>query len=336
MRIHIGGQPKMNGNKKELIRQIAEMRNSKVICYIGGDRQNVSIRVAPDIIPVFYKLLENLGQSDKIDLVLFTKGGDVHTALRLVELIYEYTKNFSVIVPYKAYSAGTLICLGASQLIMTKMAELSPVDPNVTSVFNPPDENNHLIKQPINVEDVYSFITIAKEVVGLKTDDALVKVFTDLTEHIHPLAVGSIYRTHALIRSIARSLLTIHMDSREEYKISEIINSLTEKLHSHSYMITRRQAKEIIKLPVDYCNEDLEKKVWELYQSYETDLMLNEPFMPENNVDVDGRFSVCSGIIETLDMTYGYVFDGMINRINKNDIDLPPNINITSQGWRRL
>lgn len=324
----------MDGDRKDLIKQISEIRNSKVICYFGGDRQNVSIRVAPDIIPVFYKLLEDFGSSDKIDLVLFTKGGDVLTALRLVELIYEYTKNFSVIVPYKAYSAGTLICLGASELVMTKMAELSPVDPNVTSIFNPPDEYNPMTKQPINVEDVYSFFTIAKEVVGIKSDEALVNVFTNLTEYIHPLAVGSVYRTHALIRSIARNLLMTHMDPMDEYKINEIINNLTENLHSHSYMITRKEAKDVIKLPVSYCSDELENKVWELYQDYETYLKLNEPFIPEKNADRSGKFSVCSGIIETVESTYGYIFDGMIGRTNINDPISSQNINIINQGWR--
>lgn len=61
------------------------------------------------------------------------------------------------------------------------------------------------MKLPINVEDVYSFFSIAKDVIGLKTDETLIKVFTNLTEHIHPLAVGSIFRSHALIRTVAKN-----------------------------------------------------------------------------------------------------------------------------------
>lgn len=317
----------MIDDRKKIIKNISEKRDSNIICYIGGDRQNVSIRVAPDIISIFYKQLEKFGKSKKIDLYLYTKGGDVLTALRLVQLIYEYTDNFSVLVPYKAYSAGTLITLGASEIVMTKMSELSPVDPNVTSAFNPTESNNKQVKLPINVEDVYSFISIAKDVVGIKNDDAMVKVFTNLTDHVHPLAVGSIYRTHALIRTIARELLLMHMDYNEEYKINEIIDTLIEKLHSHSFMITRREVKDIIKLPVTYCSDELEKEIWQLYEKYENDLLLNEPFIPEESADSKGEFSVCSGIIETTNDSYGYVFDGII----KNS-----NVNIINQGWRLL
>lgn len=317
----------MIDDRKTILTNISTSRNSNIISYIGGDRQNVSIRIAPDIISVFYKQLEKLGKSKKLDLYLYTKGGDVLTALRLVQLIYEYTDNFSVLVPYKAYSAGTLIALGAKEVVMTKMSELSPVDPNVTSAFNPTEPNNKQVKIPINVEDVYSFISIAKDVVGIKNDDAMVKVFTNLTEHVHPLAVGSIYRTHALIRSIARELLLMHMDYKEEYKINEIIDTLIEKLHSHSFMITRREVKDIIKLPVTYCNDDLENKMWMLYEIYEKDLLLNEPFVPENYVDGEGAFSVCSGIIETIHESYGYVFDGIIKSAN---------VDIINQGWRLI
>lgn len=319
----------MNELRKTMLKDISEQRKSNIICYIGGDRQNVSIRVAPDILTIFYKQLEQFGYSDRIDLILYTKGGDVLTALRLVQLIYEYTDHFSVLVPYKAYSAGTLIALGASEILMTRMGELSPVDPNVTSAFNPSEPGNPLVKIPINVEDVYSFISLAKDVVGIKNDDAMVKVFTNLTDHVHPLSVGSIYRTHALIRSIARELLLLHMDPREEYRINEIIDSLIERLHSHSFMITRREVRDIIKLPIIYCEDTLEKKLWQLYESYECELDLNQPFIPENSADANGNFSVCSGIIETIHESYGYRFDGVVRNGGGN-------VDITSQGWRLM
>lgn len=320
--------------RKELIQEIAEIRNSNVLCYISGDRQNVSTRIAPDIIPVFHEYLEEIGKKDKIDLFLYTKGGDVLTALRLVHLLYEYTDNFSVLIPFKAYSAGTLISLGASEIVMTKMAELSPVDPNVTNIFNPQDPYNPSARVPISVEDVYSFITIVKDTIGIKNEDALAPIFSKLLESIHPLALGSIHRTYLLIRSVAKKLLLTHMDNSQEEKIDKIVNNLTEKLFSHSYMISRREARENIQLPVKYCNEQLEKKMWKLYKEYEDDLMMEKPFVPEKNADMSGRFTVCSGIIEGINRTSGYLFDGVIQM--GNDSNAKSNVNIMNQGWSRI
>ena len=317
----------MHNRRKELIMEIESIRNSTIISYIGGDRHNVSTRIAPDILPVFFKHLNKFPSNGKIDLFLFTKGGDVHTALRLVQLIYEFTDNFSVIVPHKAYSSGTLICLGASEIVMTKMAELSPIDPNITSIFNPSDNENANAKLAINVEDVYSYFNVARDVLKLTTDESIAKVFTELTDKVHPLAIGSIQRTYMLIRSIARKLLSMHLGPAEEEKISGIINYLTEDLYSHSYMIARKEALESIGLPVALPEKELERKIGKLYEAYKSDLLLEKQFYPHESADINGRFSVCSGIIESANRTDAYIFDGILQKTD--------DVQIIEQGWRK-
>ncbi len=322
----------MNKNRHQLFQKLSELRQSNIICYIAGDRQNVSTRIAPDIIPVFHRHLENIKNPKKIDLFMYTKGGDVLTALRLVELIYEYTDNFSVIIPYKAYSAGTLISLGASEILMTKMGELSPVDPNVTSMFNPKDPNNPAVRIPINVEDVFAFFNIVDDVVKIKDDDALSKIFTKLLEHIHPLSLGSIQRTYSLIRSISKNLLQMHINPLDDTRINHIIDNLTQKLFSHNYMITRREAQIDLKLPVMYPTDEMENIIWNLFTLYQQDLQLEKPFFPENHVDREGNFSVSCGLVESENMLDEYVFDGIVQS-NINDPSVGSTVNIIQQGW---
>ncbi len=321
----------MPKGRKELIQKISAIRQSSVITYIGGDRQNISTRIAPDIIPVFYKHLKNLSSPKKLDLFLFTKGGDVHTAIRLVQLVYEFTNYFSVLIPFKAYSAGTLIALGASEIIMTRMGELSPVDPHVTSMFNPQDPRNPAARLPVNVEDVYSFFKVTKDL-GIRNEAALVEVFSRLLEHVHPLALGNLYRSYSLIRSIAKRLLLTHIDSSQSERVNHVVDNLTKKLFSHSYMISRKEALESIKLPIVYASDELEDALLELYELYEKDLMLEMPFDPELGADSTGRFSVASGIIESIDRTDRYVFDGVIEK--SLDPGLPCGVTIISQGWK--
>lgn len=320
-------------DRKKLIEEISAIRQSSLICYISGDRQNISTRIAPDIIPVFYKHLQALPTTDRIDLFLFTKGGDVHTAVRLVELIYEFTGKFAVLIPFKALSAGTLIALGASEIVMAKMGELSPIDPNMTSMFNPQDPRNPTAKLPINVEDVYAFFSITEDL-GIKNETAMVEIFSRLLENVHPLAVGSLYRSNALIRATAKKLLLNHIDAGQNERINNIVDNLTREFFSHSYMISRKEAAESIKLPVTYCSEQLEIKLMELYEIYERDLYLDTPFVPELSADAQGRFSVSSGIIESSVRTDEYVFEGNVERIANTDV--VGNVNIASQGWKRV
>lgn len=316
----------MVSSRRKLMLEIEKERDSNLICYIGGDRHNVSTRIAPDILSVFFKHLNKFDPGKKVDLFLYTKGGDVHTAHRLVQLIYEFTDRFSVIIPNKALSSGTLISLGASEIIMTKMADLGPIDPNITSIFNPNDPGNVNAKAAINVEDVYAYFNVAREVLKLKDEESIVRIFDQLTEAVHPLAIGSIQRTYLLIRSIAKKLLSTHINDKN--KIDEIVNCLTENLFSHSYMISRKEALDSIGLPVIYPNDELERKIGKLFEHYKSDLLLDTPFYPQECIDQVGKFSVCSGLIESRIRTDGYVFRGIVQDNNE--------VCITQQGWENL
>ena len=78
----------------------------------------------------------------------------------LVNLIREYFNDFNVIVPFKAYSCGTLICLGANEILMTKLGQLSPIDPSLPHPLAPTLPDNPKKKIPISVEDVTAYLTI--------------------------------------------------------------------------------------------------------------------------------------------------------------------------------
>src|SRR4030042_3001526 len=117
-------------NTQEIIKKIEEKRSSKVITYITSDRQGpVNARVAMDIIPIISNQLRKIGKTEKIDLILYSAGGDTLVPWRLVSMIREYCDKFSVIIPYKAPSAATMITLGADEIVMTDLSELSPIDP---------------------------------------------------------------------------------------------------------------------------------------------------------------------------------------------------------------
>jgi hypothetical protein len=322
----------MTNHRKKLLQELEEVRESKIICYLGADRQSISTRIAPDIIPVFYKHLVSLGPVKKLDLFLFTKGGDVLTALRLVDLIYEFTDQFSILIPYKAYSAGTLIALGASEIVMNKTGELSPIDPNVTSIFNPQDPLNATARLPVNVEDIYSFFSVTKNL-GIIHEDAMVQVFLRLLDTVQPIAIGSLYRSYLLIKDVARKLLIKHLDQSEETKINDIVEKLSKKYFSHNYIIGRKEALESLELPVIYSTEILESKIWSLYESYEAYLNLNKPYSPELSADAKGNFRVSCGIIESPYRSDEYIFKGVLE---KDNTDTVRNVNILEQGWQRI
>ncbi len=279
-------------DKKSLIQQIEELRKSKVITYLTSDRQGpVNARVAMDIIPIISKQLREIGKTENIDLFLYSSGGDTMVPWRLVSMIREYCGKFSVLVPYKAHSAATMISLGADEIVMSDLSELSPIDPSTANVFNPQDPQNPQNKIPISVEDVMAYFDLAKNKFGIKNDEDLAKIFNKFVEanpQIHPLSLGNVNRTHNLIRMLTKRLLKSHKSPMKEEEIEKIVDYFTEKLYSHQYFIGRKEAKEDLGLKT-VINADglLSKAMTDLYEEYKKEMELDVLWNPENELGLN-------------------------------------------------
>ncbi|MBS4022915.1 MAG: hypothetical protein KGZ79_10955 [Dethiobacter sp.] len=328
------------GRKKrlELIAQLEEKLNTSLVCYVTGDRENLSTRIAPDIIRIFYRHLKPMGEREKISLFLYTRGGDVLTPWRLVNLIREYCQHFSALIPFRSYSAGTLICLGADEIIMGKMGELSPIDPSVANAFNPRDPHNRTARIPVSVEDVISYISLAKEMGGLNHEEQLAEVFLRLSRVVHPLSLGNVHRNYLLIRSLGRKLLELH--SGQSAQIESIIKNLSEELHAHNYMIPRHEAKNRVNLNVTAPSSEVEELMWSLYENYEDDLKLLSPFNPATLLDEQEQqieFEATGGIIESIKKLDAFVFEGRVARQMQPGPDVPPVcLEILRQAWKAI
>jgi len=277
-------------NTQELIKKIEQKRGSKVITYVTSDRQGpVNARVAMDIIPIISSQLRKIGKQEKIDLVLYSAGGDTMVPWRLVSMIREYCDQFSVIIPYKAHSAATMISLGADEIVMSDMSELSPIDPSTANVFNPVDPQNPQNRIPISVEEVMSYFDLAKNKFGIKSDEELTKIFNKFVEStpsIHPLALGNVNRTHNLIKILAKRLLKSHTQPLKEEEIEKIIDFLTEKLYSHQYYIGRKEAKEDLGIKsVVFADKELSDLMTEIYEEYNNEMKMTEVWNLENEIE---------------------------------------------------
>lgn len=270
----------MHSERQQWIKAIEAERESRLITYITSDRQPpFQAKMALDVIRPFHEHLTHIGCEPRIDLFLFSLGGDTIAPWRLVNLLREYCQEFGVLVPYKAHSAATLIALGADEIVMGPMAELSPIDPSISTPFNPSDPRNpHEPRIEIGVEDVAGFVNLARERVDITDQDNLIRVLEKLSEHIHPLALGAVYRSHALIRLLATKLLALHMrNPADAQRIPKIVDDLAEKLYYHNYLIARGEAEEL-GLRIIQPSSSLENSMWQLYMSYEAEMDLGQPF----------------------------------------------------------
>lgn len=269
-----------------LIRRIEKARGSHLISYVTSTRGNIEVQMAMDSVRRVYDHLtaalkrRRKKKLDKIDLFLHSNGGDGTVPWRLVTLIREYTDNFCVLVPHRAFSAATLTALGADSIVMHPMGMLGPTDPTVANQFNPQDPTNPQQRLGISSEDVTAYIALIKEDAGIQHEDELVTAFNKLADHVHPLALGNVKRFLSQSRMMARKLLCLHMDvKKEEHLIEEIVDSFTSKLFYHGHPINRSEARDQLGLKtIQFPSESLETAMWELYLEYEKQIKLETPF----------------------------------------------------------
>jgi len=339
-------------SRLELIKQIEKDRNSAVICYITGDRDKFTTKIGDDVIPILFRHLELIGNKDSIDLLLYTRGGDMVVPIRIVKIMRSFCRKFSILIPYRAHSAGTLIALGADEIVMTKLGELTPVDPTAEKhPFNPRNLSNPKEMLPISVEDVRSYILFAKEELKAK-DEELLGLYSRMTNqtyhspsHLHSLALGNVYRAQRMIRILSERLLSLHMDTEKESNkktIEKIVNEITSDICIHNYPIYRDEAKTI-GLNVVIPNDKLEKILWNLYEKYAEDMELRKQFNPLEILGQENTKNIkyAAAHIESIKAQDTFYYDIRLNKISEPQAPGQPplpkvNINVAGFAWEKV
>lgn len=321
----------------ELIERIEELRNSKVICYLTSDRPNLNVMISADVVRLIYNHLLELPQgqdTENIDFFIYSTGGHGDVPWKLVPMFREFCKNFSVLIPFKAYSAATLIALGADSIVLGKKAELGPVDPSISSPFHPKDEfKKESAPLKIGVEDITAFVNFIKERVGLTDQAALGSSINLLVEKVGPLALGNLTRFYFHTRMVIEKLLQTHRNKVTDDKIQHISDNLTEKAYFHGHSINRKEARSDYQLKVNYPNQELEDLIWRLYLEYEQELNLLVPFNPEailqqNNAENFIESGIKLAYIESTIKTDVCAVDYSISRKRQLPVNLNLNINV--------
>jgi hypothetical protein len=265
-----------------LMKQIEQKRKSKVLVYFCADRHPAGSQISADAARTLYEHLLAIAPTKlkNLDLFLYSIGGMVEAPWRIVTMLREFCEKLTVIIPYKAYSAATLIALGSDEIIMSRKGELGPIDPTLHAVMPIPGSPQPM---PIEfaVEDISSYIIFIREVAGLTDQSALGTSIAALADKIPPPILGSIQRMHSHIRLVARKLLSLCKPPMEERRITSIVQALTEKIYAHGHGIGRREANEIGLQIGKGPDVGLEELILKLYLCYENLFALTETQDPE-------------------------------------------------------
>ncbi|HAB15290.1 MAG TPA: hypothetical protein PLX89_03340 [Verrucomicrobiota bacterium] len=243
----------MSESPKDLVREVRNVYDADVIVYFGP----IS-RPHDDTLITQCRLNK---QRKNVVLCIATLGGDANPAYRIARTLQKHYatgkepgKVFAYVVSICA-SAGTLLVLGADELILSPHAELGPVDVQLrrndevgerTSGLTPVQALEYLREEGVNLfqqhfmamrfgEDLSFPTSIASKVAAEITSGCLGKLY----EQIDPLRVAEINRT---------LLIAMHYGNKIDKNLKPgAFERLLRGYPAHDCVIDPEEAKELFK-----------------------------------------------------------------------------------------
>lgn len=301
----------------ELLKKIEKRRKSRVLLYVTGDRPGLETQIHQETYDFFVNLLDEMGVVDRISLLMYTRGGSTLAGWAIANLIQHFCDNFEVIIPSKAHSTGTLIALGAKNIVMTKQATIGPIDPSVNNPLNPnipgAPPSAHV---PVSVEAVNGFIELAKSNAKSLRGDAVKDLIIQLSDKVHPLVLGEVYRSKSQIQMLAMKML--NKSGVPANKIKPIVSFLCSESGSHDYTIHRREAIEL-GLQIEKPQTDFYKEIKAVYDDFASELKLTERWNPIEEIGTNNELNYKNKrcLIETATGgSYSFFTQGKFSRSN--------------------
>lgn len=233
-------------------------------------------------------------QTDSLHLVIHSDGGDPFTAVKIMRLLRDIFSRVVVLIPIKAYSAATLLTLGADELYMGTNACLGPLDlpmehPQEGSRISALDVINAATTIAIFVDEIATkrFNDLRKEKLIKCRVEAAKIAYQSATESVLPiLSKIDPYLTQKSYRELkiawwyAYDLLLTGLMKGKKSSAWRVAKTLTTSFPAHEYGIFREEAEGMLGLPVkkleDFNNWTLIKPDFETLRISQTEIVYKE------------------------------------------------------------
>lgn len=207
--------------------------------------------------------LRDSGESRGVALLIYTYGGDPHAAYRIARAFRHHCKkpkSFTLLVPDHCKSAGTLLAIGASRLLIADCGELGPLDVQLIKPDELVERNSSLdmmqalsaLQQAVGEAFDHHLYSLAsgKSKVRLSAKKAseiasnlASELFKPIYAQIDPIRLGEVQRATAIAHHYGRRL----NDEYDNNLKDGALNRLVLGYPSHSFVIDRKEARSLFK-----------------------------------------------------------------------------------------
>lgn len=261
-------------NRKKLYKEISKKRGRSLIAYVTSIRPNMGGNMAGDAISQIIEQIAKVPKTEtNIDFLIISNGGDPITALRIIGLLRERFEHISVLLPYVAYSAATILSLGADEIVMHPFSNLGPVDPQLTVSR----KNGQGIPEQLRFssEDLRNFIDFIKTDVGISDQQHLISAISPLLKDVGSLPIGSAKRSQQLSLTLSEKMLCTHIEDKNKAK--SIAKALNSSYYHHGYAVSRQEALDI-GLNIVKPETDLEELLWKVWIDFSNEMKCDSSF----------------------------------------------------------
>lgn len=204
-------------HRQELIGRYEELFDCRLVVVCDA--------IFPMSITLFEEVIADADPEQNLHLLLDTPGGDGESAIRLVRSAQARCREFTVIVPNQAKSAGTLLAMGAHHILMGPTSDLGPVDPQFE---NPGGRGLYSAK------DLIAAVDHAEGSIAENPDS-------------YPLHVSLLADVNAVMVQQARSAL-----ERSGDLVKEALRSNPDRSTEDAAKIAEAVQEKLIDLPTDH------------------------------------------------------------------------------------
>lgn len=216
------------------IEEIERQRGSQVLVFAAS-------HLDIELLPALFDLLRQAGSTERLDILIYCRGGVVTAARRIALLLNEFTDHLAFIVPDHCESSGTIMALAGEEIIAGPAAIFSPIDPLLQGSPSSPDSGGDAISS----EDVRLFRKMSEDWFGLEENEARAHALSILCENVFPTTLTSFYRARLEVETICSELLSLHMGSASAEAKTKIISCLLSGYHSHGFPLSRQDLREL-------------------------------------------------------------------------------------------
>lgn len=252
--------------RNTLIASIEKARGSSLIAYMLHD----NAMIADDAVPQLYDKLQMLGRRDRIDLLLLTRGGVTEVCWRALNLLREYCDHLAVIVGTRVLGAGTLMALGADEIIMGPLSEMGSMEQARKHPLLPRDDAGQPL--PVTLGEIRA---LGLEGSKQKAEGSA-SAYEPLYQYVHPLVIGNMLQAEALSRDVTRKALQMHIPVDDAQKVERLVDLFNGGFHSPAYTASRAELQEA-GLPATAPDKELWGQIWNLVQLYQASLYNDRP-----------------------------------------------------------